>query len=40
MIIDNFEKIIDYKFQNESLLLEALTHSSSTKAKSNENEKR
>ena len=39
MIIDNFEKIIDYKFKNESLLFEALTHSSSTKVKSNENKK-
>ena len=39
MIIDDFEKIIDYKFNNESLLLEALTHSSSTKVKSNENKK-
>ena len=39
MIIDNFEKIIDYKFKNESLLLEALTHSSSTEVKSNENKK-
>ena len=39
MIINDFEKIIDYKFNNESLLLEALTHSSSTKVKSNENKK-
>ena len=39
MIIDDFEKIIDYKFNNESLLFEALTHSSSTKVKSNENKK-
>ena len=39
MTIDNFEKIIDYKFKNESLLFEALTHSSSTKVKSNENKK-
>jgi len=39
VIIDNFEKIIDYKFKNESLLFEALTHSSSTKVKSNENKK-
>ena len=39
MIIDDFEKIIDYKFKNESLLFEALTHSSSTKVKSNENKK-
>jgi ribonuclease-3 len=39
VIIDDFEKIIDYKFNNESLLLEALTHSSSTKVKSNENKK-
>jgi len=39
VIIENFEKIIDYKFKNESLLFEALTHSSSTKAKSNENKK-
>ena len=39
MIIDSFEKIIDYKFKNESLLFEALTHSSSTKVKSNENKK-
>ena len=35
MIIDNFEKIIDYKFKNESLLFEALTHSSSKVVKSN-----
>ena len=39
MIIENFEKIIDYKFKNDSLLFEALTHSSSTKVKSNENKK-
>ena len=39
MIIDNFEKIIDYKFKNESLLFEALTHSSSTKVKSSVNKK-
>ena len=39
MIIDDFEKIIDYKFNNKSLLLEALTHSSSTKVISNENKK-
>jgi len=39
VIIDNFEKIIDYKFKNESLLFEALIHSSSTKVKSNENKK-
>jgi len=39
VIIDDFEKIIDYKFNNEGLLLEALTHSSSTKVKSNENKK-
>ena len=35
MIINNFEKIIDYKFKNESLLFEALTHSSSKAVKSN-----
>ena len=39
MIIDNFEKLINYKFKNENLLFEALTHSSSTKVKSNENKK-
>ena len=39
MIIDDFEKIIDYKFNNESLLFEALTHSSATKVNSNENKK-
>jgi len=39
VIIDDFEKIIDYKFNNKSLLLEALTHSSSTKMISNENKK-
>jgi len=39
VIIDNFEKIIDYKFKNESFLFEALTHSSSRKVKSNENKK-
>ena len=39
MIIDDFEKIIDYKFNNQSLLFEALTHSSSTKVNSNENKK-
>ena len=39
MIIDDFEKIIDYKFNNESLLFEALTHSSSTKVNSIENKK-
>ena len=39
MTIDDFEKIIDYKFNNESLLFEALTHSSSTKVNSNENKK-
>ena len=39
MIIDHFEKIIDYKFKNESLLFEALTHSSSKKVNSNENKK-
>ena len=39
MTIDDFEKIIDYKFNNKSLLFEALTHSSSTKVKSNENKK-
>ena len=39
MKINNFEKIIDYKFKNESLLFEALTHSSSTKVKSNANKK-
>ena len=39
MIIDDFEKIIDYKFNNKSLLFEALTHSSSTKVNSNENKK-
>ena len=35
MIIDKFEKIINYKFKNESLLFEALTHSSSKAVKSN-----
>ena len=35
MIIDKFEKIINYKFKNESLLFEALTHSSSRAVKSN-----
>ena len=35
MIIDKFEKIINYKFKNESLLFEALTHSSSKVVKSN-----
>ena len=35
MIINNFEKIINYKFKNESLLFEALTHSSSKAVKSN-----
>ena len=35
MIIDKFEKIINYKFKNESLLFEALTHSSSKTVKSN-----
>ena len=35
MIIDKFEKIISYKFKNESLLFEALTHSSSKAVKSN-----
>ena len=39
MTIDDFEKIIDYKFNNKSLLLEALTHSSSPKMNSNENKK-
>jgi ribonuclease-3 len=39
VIIDDFEKIIDYKFNNESLLFEALTHSSATKVNSNENKK-
>ena len=39
MIIDKFEKIINYKFKNESLLFEALTHSSSKTLKSNENKK-
>ena len=39
MIIDDFEKIIDYKFNNKSLLFEALTHSSATKVNSNENKK-
>ena len=34
MIIDKFEKIINYKFKNESLLFEALTHSSSKVVKS------
>jgi ribonuclease-3 len=37
--IDDFEKIIDYKFNNKSLLFEALTHSSSTKVNSIENKK-
>ena len=36
MIIDKFEKIINYKFKNESLLFEALTHSSSKAVKSNQ----
>jgi len=35
VIIDKFEKIINYKFKNESLLFEALTHSSSKAVKSN-----
>jgi len=35
VIIDKFEKIINYKFKNESLLFEALTHSSSKTVKSN-----
>ena len=39
MTIDDFEKIIDYKFNNKSLLFEALTHSSSKKINSNENKK-
>ena len=39
MIIDKFEKIINYKFKNESLLFEALTHSSSKAVKSNKKKK-
>ena len=39
MIIDKFEKIINYKFKNESLLIEALTHSSSRLVKSNKKKK-
>ena len=39
MIIDKFEKIINYKFKNESLLIEALTHSSSKQVKSNKKKK-
>ena len=39
MLIDQLEKIINYRFKNESLLIEALTHSSSKIIKSNENKK-
>jgi ribonuclease-3 len=39
VIIDKFEKIINYKFKNESLLIEALTHSSSSLVKSNKKKK-
>jgi len=39
VIIDKFEKIINYKFKNESLLIEALTHSSSRLVKSNKKKK-
>ena len=39
MLIDKLEKIINYKFKDESLLVEALTHSSSKITKSHENKK-
>ena len=39
MLIEKLEKIINYKFNNEDLLIEALTHSSATTIKSNENKK-
>ena len=39
MLIGKFEKIINYKFKNECLLIEALTHSSSVIVKSKENKK-
>ena len=37
MLIDKLEKIIDYKFKNQSLLIQAITHSSSTIVNTNEN---
>ena len=39
MLTDKLEKIINYKFKNKDLLIEALTHSSSSTIKSNDYKK-